>query len=171
MYETVIWCHQPLVHECMNHPVLYFKMYYLPHHDINQKEYIFICSEVSFCWRSYVFPRRLQTGALPKWEYFDTLLKWKSIQGEKKRRTVMATFIQSTFNDISLERDQSLWLSADDSRLEDRLRLLSEFPQCRFRHQGRNSVDLKTAWKSACTSQQKVTTKYLEITDFFLNLL
>ena len=47
----------------------------------------------------------------------------------------MATFIQSTFNEISLERDQELWLSADDSRLEDRLRLLSEFPQCRFRHQ------------------------------------
>ena len=47
----------------------------------------------------------------------------------------MATFIQSTFNEISLERDQELWLSADDSRLEDRLRLLAEFPQCRFRHQ------------------------------------
>ena len=48
----------------------------------------------------------------------------------------MATFIQSTFNEISLERDQELWLSADDSRLEDRLRLLAEFPQCRFRQQG-----------------------------------
>ena len=47
----------------------------------------------------------------------------------------MATFIQSTFNEISLERDQALWMSADDSRLEDRLRLLSEFPQCHFRHQ------------------------------------
>ena len=53
----------------------------------------------------------------------------------------MATFIQSTFNEISLERDQELWLSADDSRLEDRLRLLAEFPQCRFRHQVINSIN------------------------------
>ena len=54
----------------------------------------------------------------------------------------MATFIQSTFNEISLERDQELWLSADDSRLEDRLRLLAEFPQCRFRHQVINLINL-----------------------------
>ena len=53
----------------------------------------------------------------------------------------MAAFIQNTFNEISLERDQELWLDADDSRLEDRLRLLSEFPQCHFRQQGGNSID------------------------------
>ena len=55
----------------------------------------------------------------------------------------MATFIQSTFNEISLERDQELWMSADDSRLEDRLRLLAEFPQCRFRHQVTTKQSIK----------------------------
>ncbi len=41
-------------------------------------------------------------------------------------------FLQDIFNDISLQRDQSLWLSDDDSLNPERLQLLSEFSQTRF---------------------------------------
>lgn len=44
----------------------------------------------------------------------------------------MGSFIQEVFNDISLKRDQKLWLSADDSRTQDRLRLVAQFPESSF---------------------------------------
>jgi hypothetical protein len=43
-----------------------------------------------------------------------------------------ASFLQKVFNKISLQKNEKLWLSSDGNRLEDRLRLLAEFPDTRF---------------------------------------
>ena len=53
---------------------------------------------------------------------------------EKKVFSVAVTmsFLQNVFNDISLRRDQALWMSADDARTDDRLRLVAKFPEARF---------------------------------------
>ena len=45
------------------------------------------------------------------------------------------SFLQSVFNDISLERDPKLWQSANDILVEKRIRFLSQFPQTRFESQ------------------------------------
>ena len=42
------------------------------------------------------------------------------------------SFLQKVFNKISLQKNEKIWLSSDDNRLEDRLRLLAEFPDTRF---------------------------------------
>lgn len=45
----------------------------------------------------------------------------------------MATnFLQKVFNTISLQKDEKLWLSTDDSLTEARLRLLAKFPETQF---------------------------------------
>ena len=44
-------------------------------------------------------------------------------------------FLQKTFNTISLQRDEQLWLSTDDHLTESRLRLLAEFPETQFNSQ------------------------------------
>jgi hypothetical protein len=60
------------------------------------------------------------------------------------------SFLQNIFNEISLERNQSLWLSGDDAKLEDRLRLLAEIPQCRFKQQlSENSPVVKLCSKNS----------------------
>ena len=44
----------------------------------------------------------------------------------------MANFLQKVFNQISLQRDERLWMSSDDRLLSDRLQLLAEFPETQF---------------------------------------
>ena len=44
-------------------------------------------------------------------------------------------FLQKTFNTISLQRDEQLWLSTDDHLTESRLKLLAEFPETQFNSQ------------------------------------
>ena len=44
----------------------------------------------------------------------------------------MANFLQKVFNQISLQRDERLWMSSDDSLTSDRLQLLAEFPETQF---------------------------------------
>ena len=44
----------------------------------------------------------------------------------------MTTFIQHVFNKISLERDQELWESDDDSQTKERIKFLSEFEETLF---------------------------------------
>ena len=46
----------------------------------------------------------------------------------------MTEIIQSVFNDISLERDPSIWHSYRDDKqmLEKRLKFLAEFPETQF---------------------------------------
>ena len=44
-------------------------------------------------------------------------------------------FLQKTFNTISLQRDEQMWLSTDDHLTESRLRLLAEFPETQFNSQ------------------------------------
>ena len=46
----------------------------------------------------------------------------------------MATFIQSTFNEISLERDPSIWQSSrqDAAMTEKRINFLAEFQETLF---------------------------------------
>jgi hypothetical protein len=44
----------------------------------------------------------------------------------------MANFIQKVFNAISLQRDEKVWLSTDDSQTEKRLKLLAEFSETQF---------------------------------------
>ena len=45
---------------------------------------------------------------------------------------IMANFLQKVFNQISLQRDERLWMSSDDRLLSDRLQLLAEFPETQF---------------------------------------
>ena len=47
----------------------------------------------------------------------------------------MANFLQKVFNQISLQRDERLWMSSDDHLLSDRLQLLAEFPETQFASQ------------------------------------
>ena len=62
----------------------------------------------------------------------------KLIKKERKKKTKWvskmsgASFLQKVFNKISLQKNEKIWLSSDDNRLEDRLRLLAEFPDSRF---------------------------------------
>ena len=44
----------------------------------------------------------------------------------------MANFLQKVFNQISLQRDERLWMSSDDRLLSDRLQLLAEFSETQF---------------------------------------
>ena len=44
----------------------------------------------------------------------------------------MANFLQKVFNRISLQKDEALWMSTDDTLTEDRLKLLAEFPETQF---------------------------------------
>ena len=44
----------------------------------------------------------------------------------------MANFLQKVFNQISLQKDEQLWMSDDDTRTLDRLQLLAEFPETQF---------------------------------------
>ena len=44
----------------------------------------------------------------------------------------MANFLQKIFNQISLQRDERLWMSSDDSLTSERLQLLAEFPETQF---------------------------------------
>ena len=43
-----------------------------------------------------------------------------------------ASFLQKVFNKISLQKNEKLWMSSDESRLEERLRLLATFPDTKF---------------------------------------
>nr|XP_040567327.1 SET and MYND domain-containing protein 4-like [Lepeophtheirus salmonis]XP_040567333.1 SET and MYND domain-containing protein 4-like [Lepeophtheirus salmonis] len=51
------------------------------------------------------------------------------------RQTMGSGFIQQIFGEISFEKNQSLWMSDDDSRLVERLNLLCLFPQTSFEKQ------------------------------------
>ena len=44
----------------------------------------------------------------------------------------MANFLQKVFNQISLQRDERLWMSSDDRLLSERLQLLAEFSETQF---------------------------------------
>ena len=44
----------------------------------------------------------------------------------------MANFLQKIFNQISLQRDERLWMSSDDSLTSERLQLIAEFPETQF---------------------------------------
>ena len=44
-------------------------------------------------------------------------------------------FLQKVFNNISLQRDEKLWLSSDDTLTEKRLKLLAEFSETQFNSQ------------------------------------
>ena len=44
----------------------------------------------------------------------------------------MANFLQKVFNQISLQKDERLWMSDDDTETLDRLLLLAEFPETQF---------------------------------------
>ena len=41
-------------------------------------------------------------------------------------------FLQKLFNQISLQRDERLWMSSDVGLTSDRLQLLAEFPETQF---------------------------------------
>ena len=43
-----------------------------------------------------------------------------------------SNFLQKTFNTISLEKDEKLWLNTDDGLTEDRLRLVGSFAESQF---------------------------------------
>eukprot|EP00096_Caligus_rogercresseyi_P009450 TRINITY_DN3217_c0_g1_i1.p1 TRINITY_DN3217_c0_g1~~TRINITY_DN3217_c0_g1_i1.p1 ORF type:complete len:626 (-),score=140.54 TRINITY_DN3217_c0_g1_i1:828-2705(-) len=47
----------------------------------------------------------------------------------------MAGFIQQIFAELSFDRDESLWMSDDDARLEDRFSLLTSYSQADFKEQ------------------------------------
>lgn len=42
------------------------------------------------------------------------------------------SFLQKVFNKISLLKNENLWLSSDDRKLEERFKLLAEFPDTKF---------------------------------------
>ena len=44
----------------------------------------------------------------------------------------MSNFLQKIFNQISLQRDEKLWMSSDDGLTSERLQLLAEFPETQF---------------------------------------
>ena len=44
----------------------------------------------------------------------------------------MTNFLQKIFNQISLQRDEKLWMSSDDRLTSERLQLLAEFPETQF---------------------------------------
>ena len=41
-------------------------------------------------------------------------------------------FLQKVFNDISLEKNEKLWMSTNDNLTEDRLRLIASFSESQF---------------------------------------
>ena len=45
---------------------------------------------------------------------------------------ISSNFVQKVFDEISLERNMELWMSADDTLLQDRLELLSSHEQTMF---------------------------------------
>ena len=51
------------------------------------------------------------------------------------RQNNNTNFLQKVFNDISLQRNEKIWLSADDKILESRLKLLAEFQETQFNSQ------------------------------------
>ena len=44
----------------------------------------------------------------------------------------MSNFLQKVFNQISLQRDERLWMSSEDRLTSERLQLLAEFPETQF---------------------------------------
>ena len=52
--------------------------------------------------------------------------------GEKGLST---SFVQKVFDEISLEKNLELWMSADDSYLQHRIEFLAEYPQTLFAEQ------------------------------------
>ena len=44
-------------------------------------------------------------------------------------------FLQEIFNKISLQKNQKLWLSYDDSKTEERIKLLAQFEETKFYNQ------------------------------------
>ena len=44
----------------------------------------------------------------------------------------MSNFLQKVFNQISLQRDERLWMSTEDRLTSERLQLLAEFPETQF---------------------------------------
>ena len=55
--------------------------------------------------------------------------KAQRIRNEAQNPT---NFLQKVFNDISLEKDEKLWMSTDDSLTEKRLRLIASFSETQF---------------------------------------
>jgi len=54
------------------------------------------------------------------------------------------SFLQTVFNKISLLKNENIWLSSDDKKLEERFKLLAEFPDTKFSTQ----VDLSKYYLS-----------------------
>ena len=48
------------------------------------------------------------------------------------KQSNMSNFLQKIFNQISLQRDEKLWMSSDDGLTSERLQLLAEFPETQF---------------------------------------
>ncbi len=65
--------------------------------------------------------------------------------------------IQRVFNAISLQKDEMLWMSDDDSRLEDRLRLIAEFKETGPDFAG--ALDGNAGPIKMCGKNQKVISK------------
>ena len=55
--------------------------------------------------------------------------KAQRIRNEAQNPT---NFLQKVFNDISLEKDEKMWMSTDDSLTEKRLRLIASFSETQF---------------------------------------
>lgn len=53
------------------------------------------------------------------------------------------SFIERIFSELSLKKNRRLWLSSDESRLEDRIRLLASFPICQFEEVFASNLDGK----------------------------
>ncbi|TRY78056.1 hypothetical protein TCAL_06487 [Tigriopus californicus] len=53
------------------------------------------------------------------------------------------SFIERAFSELSLKKNKRLWLSSDETRLEDRIRLLASFPICQFEEVFASNLDGK----------------------------
>ena len=77
-------------------------------------------------------------------------------------------FIQKVFDEISLEKNMDLWMSTEDSLLQERLEFLSTYPQTLFQDQLFNPDKKSNIAKNSklCQGFKGKAQKFMEKQDF-----